>query len=98
MNGRLTYYPDFMDSISENYQSCANKVQEAIDELDNAKTTFLINYEGQGVEIAESVFEKISEHLGFLRSCLDQTGQYVTYAKETMQAQDDATKAQIEGS
>ena len=92
MSKTLTYDAEFMDDISKNYQSCANKAQEAIDELNHAKTKLLINYEGQGSDLAQEVFDKVTEHLEFLRSCLSQAGQYVTYTKETMQETDNKIK------
>ena len=83
---------EFMDAISNNYKSSSEKVQEAIYELNKAKTQFLNNYEGQGKDMAQDTFVKVSEHLEFLRSCLSQAEQYVTYTKETLQEQDEAMK------
>jgi uncharacterized protein YukE len=90
MSKKLTYNAEFMDEVSNNYISCAAKTQEAIDELNHAKSQFLANYEGQGNEMAQDVFAKVVEHLDFLRSCLTQAGQYVTYTKETMQELDNS--------
>lgn len=92
MSKNLTYNAGFMDEVSNNYKSCAAKAQEAIDELNHAKNQLLSNYEGQGSDMAKEVFAKMAEHLDFLRSCLNQAGQYVTYTKETIQELDKTIK------
>lgn len=88
MGKELTYNADFMDNVSQNYEHCADKVQEAIDEFNDVKKQLDVNYEGQGNYMADDLFSKIIEHLEFLCSCIKQTGKYVTYAKESMQQSD----------
>ena len=83
-NETLTYNLAHMEEISSHYKQCVNCTNLAISNLDKAKLSFLNNYKGQSDETASALYDKIKEHMEFLRDCFMQMETYVTYTKDTM--------------
>ena len=88
MAKKLVYNEDHMRDIADKYKKCATNVNTMITSLRFAKDIVTNNYEGQGEGIATDTFDKLLEHLEYLKVCCENTEEYVLFSLASMQAQD----------
>ncbi len=80
----LVYDEDHLDKIANSYEESVVELDTLIEYLRKTKVAFSNNYSGQGKEIALDIFEKIKEHLLYLKNGYGILQEYVIYSKETM--------------
>lgn len=84
----LVYNEIHMNDIANKYHECATITETIILSFLSAKDIVFINYDGQGKDIAIDAFDKLAEHLEYLKICCENTAEYVSCALQNMQEKD----------
>lgn len=88
---KLVYNKEHILEIAERYKKASDLIDSMIQDLSyipGAKDSFATNYTGQASDIGSELFDKIREHLEFLKSCCDSTSEYVKDSLDTMRTLD----------
>lgn len=86
---KVIYDEEHMNLIATKYNQCADTINQIISYHENVKENMVVNYEGQAMEVACELFDKLKRHISLLRICCETMEEYVRCSLEEMKQLDE---------
>lgn len=86
---KVIYEEEHMNLIATKYNKCTDTINQIISYHENVKENVAANYEGQAMEVACELFDKLIQHISLLKISCETMEEYVRCSLEEMKQLDE---------